>query len=74
LATHVENLRNRGKQRNNTSGYKGVTLYRKRWLVQIWYGGKKINLGSFRDPVEAAKVYDQAAREYFGVFAVTNFD
>ena len=35
--------------------------------------GRIINLGSFRDETEAARKYDEAAHQYFGKFAHTNF-
>ncbi len=35
--------------------------------------GKKVYLGTFPDPVSAAKRYDEAAAEYRGAKAVLNF-
>jgi hypothetical protein len=74
-ATHVENGRNRGAQVNNTSGWKGVSwdTGRGRWRAQIAVDGRRIFLGRFDDPVEAARVYDEAAVRYFGEFAHLNF-
>lgn len=78
-ATKGQNCRNRGKQSNNTSGYKGVSRFpesmrlRKPWLTHIEVGGKRINVGTFSDPLEAAYAYDRSAREHFGEFARLNF-
>ena len=44
-----------------------------RWLAQIGVHYKKIYLGAFEDEVEAAKVYDEAAKKYYGEFAYLNF-
>ncbi len=73
--THAQNFRNRGAQRNNTSGYKGVTwsAIKNRWLAAIQVDSTKMHLGNFRDPVEAARAYDAAAAQHFGEFAVLNF-
>lgn len=75
LATHTENLRNRGMNSNNRSGYKGVSWHKQRgkWCAKIMVGRRGISLGLFFDPVEAALAYDEAARNYFGEFAWTNF-
>jgi hypothetical protein len=64
---------NRGKQKNNTSGYKGVYLHHKKWMAQIKYKGKIMRFGVFEDIVDAAKAYDKKAKELFGEFAFTNF-
>lgn len=70
-----ENLMNRGKQANNKSGYKGVwwSTRDKKYCAQIKAKGKKINLGSFDDPLDAAMAYDRAAIEFHGKYAKTNF-
>jgi hypothetical protein len=77
LCTHSQNLSNRGKQQNNTSGYKGVSWYQRgqRWVAHIKAGkaGKNIHLGYFDDPVEAALAYDRAALQYHGAFSSLNF-
>lgn len=73
IVTKSENGRNRPKQRNNTSGYKGVVRDRTRWAAMIKLHGKKIYLGCFGSPEEAAKAYDAAAIKYHGVFARGNF-
>ncbi len=77
--THAQNLRNRRRQKNNTSGYIGVSLQRKRgkkwakWKAQIHFNQKTITLGFFSFKEEAARKYDEAAKIYFGEFAQLNF-
>lgn len=73
--THTENMRNSKRQNNNSSGYKGVTYCRrkKRYLCQIIYNNKNINLGYFKDKKLAAIVYDLAATLLFKDFAHLNF-
>ena len=74
LATHSQNQHNRSMNRNNKSGYKGVSWYKNRemWVAQIRVNGKSITLGYFNDPAKAGAVYDTAALELHGKFARTN--
>lgn len=72
LATPAQNRMNRGPQINSASGYKGVCQRGSRWEAQIRVNGKKLNLGCFSTPTEAARIYDQAARKHFGEFAYIN--
>lgn len=74
-ATHAENQHNRGKGYGSTSGYKGVTWEKScgKWRAQIGVNGEKTFLGRFDNIEEAARAYDEAARELHGEFAKTNF-
>lgn len=74
ICSGTENIRNRGKQRNNTSGYKGVYLHprRRNWMAKIRVDTKLIDLGAFDTPEEAYAVYCAAAVKYHGEFANTN--
>ena len=58
-----------------SSKYKGVSwhTYKKRWGAQITTYGKTYHLGYFKDEIQAAKTYDEAARKYHGEFAALNF-
>jgi hypothetical protein len=70
-ATQSQNMHNRNKYKNNTSGYKGVTWHKqyKKWNAQITYNNKLINLGFFDCPVEAHKAYCKAADKMHKEFA-----
>lgn len=75
LVTRAENNRYRNKQKNNTTGYKGVSWYKEqnKFKTEIRVNRKKKYLGFYACPIEAARVYDKAAREHFGRFAILNF-
>jgi hypothetical protein len=49
IITNAQNVRFRMKEnKNNTSGFRGVSLRPSgRWVAIIWYGRKKITLGTF---------------------------
>jgi hypothetical protein len=73
LATQSQNMANRGPQKNNTSGYKGVSWdkARKKWSSCIKVHGVIIHLGRFVCPVAASEAYTKASIQYFGDFART---
>lgn len=69
FATMAENSRNRPKQNNNTTGFKGVTLFKGRFQAHIKYERKKIHLGCFATAEEAHAAYADAAARLHGQFA-----
>lgn len=60
---------------NRTSPYKGVSWGRAhgKWTASIRIDGRSRNLGSFDYEWDAARVYDDAAREAWGAYAYQNF-
>jgi hypothetical protein len=59
----------------NKSGYKGVFFCRPmwKWATSISVEKKPWVIGYFDNPIDAAKLYDEAARRFFGKFACLNF-
>lgn len=72
--THSQNQRNKGKYKQNTSGFKGCSWYKrlKKWRVQITVNGKDINVGYFNSKDAAAHAYNEKAKEFHGEFARLN--
>ena len=74
--TQSENNANKPKNKNCTSKFKGVSWNKVNscWVVHIRRGGKLSYLGKFTDEVAAAIVYNKAALDYFGEFAIINLN
>lgn len=54
--------------------YAICNIYRDgKWMAKINKDGKRHNLGYCNSEIEAAKLYDTAAKKLFGEFANTNF-
>ena len=70
-ASRSENMFNRGKNKNNTSGIKGVTFCKctGKWRAQIMVNGKTMKIGRFATKEQAAEAYKQKAKEHRGEFA-----
>lgn len=70
-ATVTDNNRNRPKQSNNTSGFKGVSLCKAsgKFHAKITANKETFSLGYFATAVEASVVYINAAKELHGQFA-----
>lgn len=68
ICTHKENLKNMSLSKRNTSGYKGVSWYKRynKWKVRIVYNGKDIHLGYYDTLDEAIQIRKQAEIKYFG--------
>lgn len=58
FCTRSENNLNKGLNKNNKSGYKGISWHKggKKWLAQICIRGNRINIGLFDNINEAYKV------------------
>lgn len=73
VCNNSQNTANSKKRKNCTSKYRGVAKYR----IGLWraYGGKNgkmIHLGYFKSEIEAAKKYNEFAKEIHGEFANLN--
>jgi hypothetical protein len=69
IATRVQNARNVGMRRTNTSGYKGVMRHKGRWTAVIKLNGNQKHIGYYDDPAVAFEAYKRAAVEIHGEFA-----
>lgn len=71
VCTKAQNTMNQKLRADNSSGYKGVRLFKKvgKWRACITIDGREKSLGLFFTPEEAKGAYERAALEYFGKFA-----
>lgn len=73
ICTPAQNAINRPKQKNNTTGFKGVYLRSNgKFRAAIRVDQKLLCIGTFTDKMEAARAYNKAAKKYFGKFARLN--
>lgn len=72
-ATRGQQMANLKRPRTNTSGFKGVSFYKRqrRWRAYIATDGKPKHLGYFDTAEEAHAAYAKAAVAQFGEFART---
>jgi hypothetical protein len=70
ICAQEENNRNRCKNSNSTSGYKGVFWdnHYKKWASYIQVNNKRIYLGRFNDPKKAYVAYVAASKKHHGEF------
>ena len=63
------------KKKNATSKYRGVWYNKqtKKWRTQILVNRKRKQIGYFKNEIDAAKAYDEAAKRYYKKFAILNF-
>ncbi len=74
ICRQSENMRNRKKNKNSTSGIKGVTWDKesKSWRAQIQVNGKKVNVGRFKNLKDATRAHKKVAKKVHGKFARFN--
>ena len=76
-STNQQNCANRGINKNNTHGFKGITYDGRKkitpWTARIGHKGKRIYIGNYKTPEEAARAYDKKAIKLNGEFACLNF-
>lgn len=72
IITHHQNTMNKSINKTNKYGLKGITRDCHKWKAQIGINRKRINLGRYNTPEEAAKAYNKAAIIYFGEYACLN--
>lgn len=74
ICTPSGNARNAAVNKNSSSGFKGVTFFKKqsKFRARIAVDGKQIFLGYFDNPTEAASAYNFAAIKYHQEFAKLN--
>lgn len=65
------NCQNQRMQKNNTSGYRGVSFAKLtgKWHARIWANRKLYHLGFFTTKEQARDAYARAARELHGEYA-----
>ena len=70
-ATWMEQARNKRKQKRNKTGYNGVSYEadRKKYRALIYVDNKRIDLGRYDTPEEAAEARRQGEIKYWGVSA-----
>jgi hypothetical protein len=72
LVTRSINHQNTPPYCNNTSGFKGITRNRKKWMSRIVVNGYVIHIGTFESPRMAALAYNITAHKHFGNDAYFN--
>jgi hypothetical protein len=77
LANKMLNMRNRRKVKRHgesSSEYKGVSLVKNtgKWHSYIHVNKRRVTLGYFENELDAARAYNQAAKKWFGEFALLN--
>lgn len=77
IANNQQNSFNSKKTTSKTtSEYKGVCLFAKmknpKWRATIMFNRRSIHIGLFESEIDAAIAYNEAAKKYFGDYALLN--
>lgn len=75
FCTNMENLQNSKPMRGKSSKYKGVSLFTRygKFAAQIRVNGVPMVIGYYDDETDAARAYDNKAKDVFKEFARLNF-
>ena len=73
-ATRQQNSYNRGPQKNNKLGIKGVSKYGNKYIATIFINDKRKYLGFFDTIEEARLAREEAEKKLFKEFSVLNRD
>jgi len=73
ICTSFGNNCNSRKQKNNKSGYKGVSYYKRnnKYVATIGYKNKTLFLGYYDNPLDAHAAYCEASKKYHGEYGRT---
>ena len=73
-SSHGQNQHNRSRNRNNTSGYKGINFNKaaNKWMVRVMLNKKSIYLGIYDTMEEAIKIRQLAIEKYHKEFSRDN--
>jgi len=71
VCNYFENAQNSVAHKDSKSGLKGVSWNKKKnkWRAQIQFLGKKIELGNFKEKLDAYSAYCEASKKLFGKFS-----
>jgi len=69
FCTNTQNQMNSCKNKNNTSGFKGVYIDKGKFRSRISFNGRRIHLGFFDTREKAGEAYQDACVEFYGKFA-----
>ena len=76
VCTNAENSRNTRQYAKTASRFKGVSKADSKsnpWKARLKYNYKEVYIGTFKTQEEAARAYDEKAKELFGEYANLNF-
>ena len=72
LVTQGVNTQNVPPKKNNTSGYVGVNRNGNYWQASVYKNGARVFCRTFGDKESAARAYNEAARQHYGINAYQN--
>jgi len=75
LCTNAQNQQNRKTKGKGKSDFRGLSFRKKwnTWEIHVRVNGRQTYIGSSKNEIEAAKLYDIAAIKFHGEYASTNF-